>query len=60
MWSWTMLSGAPARDPARYDGDQRTDPVSIRFIRPVCSARGYRELTPLRELSSLDRATFGG
>jgi hypothetical protein len=55
-----MVGGAPPRDPAKYDGDQNTDRVPVRLIRPVCSARRCRELTPLGELTSLDRAISGG
>jgi hypothetical protein len=55
-----MLGGAAAQDPAKYDGDQGTVPVPIRFIRPVYSPRRYRGLTPLRELTSVDGAAFGG
>ncbi len=49
-----MLRGAPPQDPAKYDGDQNTDPVPIRLIRPVYSARKYRELTPFKLLTSLE------
>lgn len=55
-----MLSGAPPQDPAKQERDQQTDPVPIRLIRLVYSARRYLELTPLRESISFDRAIFGG
>jgi hypothetical protein len=60
MYSLTMLSGAPPQEPAKYEGAQNTEPIPVRLIRPVYSARRYRELTPLRLLTSLEMDTFGG
>lgn len=51
------VSGAPPQDSAKYERDQNTDPMPIRLIRPVYSARRYRELPPLRLLISFDSAT---
>ncbi len=51
---------------AKQDGDQNTEPVSIRLIRPVYPAHRYRELTPLRGVcrrvhpSFLVRRTYEG
>lgn len=39
VYSRTMLRGAPPREPTKYEGAQNVEPMPIRLIRPVYSAR---------------------
>ncbi len=58
---WPMIDrGAPPREAAKYDGDQKCPCMIARLTRPVNSYRSRRAETPLSEPASLETDTFGG
>jgi len=55
-----MLSGAPPRDAAKEDGDQKCPCVMCRFTGPVNCDRSLRAGIPLGLFTRAGAATLGG
>lgn len=59
MYWRTTLMGAPPQEAAKYDGDHST-PDQYRWARSGLDFLSSLEDTPLRLLTKLETATFGG
>jgi hypothetical protein len=55
-----VLGGAPPRDAAKEDGDQKCPCLMCRFTRAVASDRIRRAGTPLRLFTRAGTATLDG